>query len=94
MPDNSANPEEISVAILASMGLFICIAVVLIFFVMYFQRKKYEHKEELLSTQEKNKRQLMQSKLEVAEQTRLYIAQELHDNISTLSSILKIGSQE
>jgi signal transduction histidine kinase len=91
MPDNSANPEEISVAILASMGLFICIAVVLIFFVMYFQRKKYEHKEELLSTQEKNKRQLMQSKLEVAEQTRLYIAQELHDNISTLSSILKIN---
>lgn len=91
MPDNSQNSQEISIAILSSMGLFICIALVLIIFIIYFQKKKYEHKEALVSVEEKNKRQLMQSKLEVAEQTRLYIAQELHDNIATLSSLLKIN---
>ena len=91
MPDNSENSREISIAILSSMGLFICIALVLILFIIYFQRKKYEHREALVSAEERNKRQLMQSKLEVAEQTRLYIAQELHDNIATLSSLLKIN---
>lgn len=86
-----ANSEEVFIAILASIGLFICIALVLILFIIHFQNKKYAHKEELLSTAEENKRQLVQSKLEVEEQTRLYIARELHDNIGTLSSLIKIN---
>ena len=83
--------QEVSIAILASIGLFMCIAVVLIAFVLRFQKNKYLHKEELLSVEEENKRQLVQSKLEVEEQTRVYIARELHDNIGTLSSLLKIN---
>ena len=83
--------QEISIAIIASIALFVCIAVVLTAFILRFQKNKYLHKEELHSVEEENKRQLVQSKLEVEEQTRLYIARELHDNIGTLSSLLKIN---
>ncbi len=85
------NQQEIFVAIIASIGLFICIAIVLVSFVFHFQKKKYQHKEQLISIEEKNKQQLVQSRLEVEEQTKLYIARELHDNIGTLSSLIKIN---
>lgn len=88
MPVNS---QEVFVTIIACIGLFLCIAVVLVSFILHFQRKKYVHNKELVSIAEASKRQLVQSKLEVAEETRLYIARELHDNIGTLSSLIKIN---
>lgn len=84
-------PNEVFVTILAVIGLFTCITLVLVYFILHFQKKRYQHKEELISLEEKNKRELVQSKLEVVEQTRVYIARELHDNIGTLSSLMKIN---
>ena len=85
------NSQEVFIAILASIGLFICIAMVMIYFIVHFQKKKFEHKEQMISIGEENKRQLVQSRLEVEEQTKLYIARELHDNIGTLSSLIKMN---
>lgn len=85
------DPQEIVIAVLASMGVFILIAAILVVIVVNSQRRKFRHKEELISEQENSKRQLVQARLEVEEQTRLYIARELHDNIGALSSFIKMN---
>ncbi len=89
MPENNSN--EAIVAIFASIALFVCVAIALVAFVLFFQRKKGQQTQQILDIEKETKRQLVESKLEVEEQTRLYIARELHDNIGTLSSLIKIN---
>ncbi len=82
---------EIATAIIASISIFFILSLLFIVFVLISQKKKNQHKELLLSIEEKFKEQLLQSQLEVAEQTKVYIARELHDNISTLLSLVKMN---
>lgn len=63
----------------------------LIFFVLYYQRKRFRHKQEMLQLKESFSQNLLQSKLEIQEQTLNHISRELHDNISPLISIIQLN---
>jgi signal transduction histidine kinase len=62
-----------------------------IFFLFRYQRKRYLHKQELFEMKEAFNKNLLQSKLEIQEQTLTHIARELHDNISPLISIVQLN---
>lgn len=71
--------------------LQVSIGGLLIFFVLYFQRKRFRHKQEMLQLKESFNQNLLQSKLEIQEQTLNHISRELHDNISPLISIIQLN---
>ncbi len=83
--------QEITVTIVAGMGLFLLIALILVGFILQYQKRKFQHTEQMRFMQEEAKQQFLTTKLEVQEQTRIYIGRELHDNIGTLSSLIKIN---
>lgn len=88
MPQESGKIEDI--IIIAS--AIICILIVFIFFLLiiyYFNRKKsLEKQKELKSIFEKT---LLQSQLEIQEQTLQQVSRELHDNLGQIASLIKIN---
>lgn len=59
--------------------------------IAYFRFKRNAHITETKFLQQAFAEQLLQVQLEVQEQTRLYIAEELHDNVGALASLIKIN---
>lgn len=70
---------------------FLLVAALLILYIYVYNNKKKQHAREKISMQEQFRNTLLQSQLEVQEQTRQHIAQELHDNVGALSSLIKIN---
>ena len=83
--------EEVLITIIASIGLFILLSAVIIRFLFLYQKKRFRHEEELIGMEKKYREEALSSQIEVQEQTRIYIARELHDNIGTLSSLVKMN---
>lgn len=77
---------EILIVLIAVIFIFVIFTVVIVFVLMFYQKKKFQHKEELLALEVQYSEQLLQSKLEVQENTFSAISQELHDNIGQLLS--------
>ena len=59
--------------------------------IAYFRFKRNAHFKEKKLMQQAFSEQLLQAQLEVQEQTRLHIAEELHDNVGALASLIKIN---
>ena len=59
--------------------------------IAYFRFKRNAHFKETKFLQQAFVEQLLQVQLEVQEQTRLHIAEELHDNVGALASLIKIN---
>lgn len=87
----SATSEEVLITIIAAISLFILFSGVVIRFLFLYQKKKFIHEEQLIEMEKKYREETLRSQLEVQEQTRIYIGRELHDNIGTLSSLIKIN---
>lgn len=85
------NSNEAMGAIVGTIVLFVFVPAVLVALVLFFQKKKYRQKQQLLRIEQESQQQAIQARLEVEEQTRLYIIRELHDNISTAASLVKIN---
>ncbi len=66
----------------------------IIYFLFLYQRKKYKHQNEVIELKETFNKLLLQSKLEIQEQTLDHIAKELHANISHLVSLININLAE
>ncbi|UKN01086.1 sensor histidine kinase [Paracrocinitomix mangrovi] len=83
---NDINNQDIIIPIVAGtlvMGLLI--AFILIFIFRYQQKQKAFQKE-----REEFARELLQTKIEIQEQTLSNISRELHDNLGQLASLIKI----
>jgi two-component system NarL family sensor kinase len=83
--------KEVFILIIVGSGLFLLIAFFLLLFVSYFYRKKKNillEKELLKKVFNEN---LLQSKLEIKEQTLQHISYELHDNLGQIASLVKIN---
>jgi signal transduction histidine kinase len=80
-------------------GLFIVIGsasflLLLIFFFLLFiqySRKRLIHVKEMFALQQKFDSALMQSQIEIQEQTFTYISDEIHDNIGQMLSLVRIN---
>jgi signal transduction histidine kinase len=72
--------------------LFVCAAGV--YFLFLYQKKRFRHQREVLELREAFGQTLLQSKLEIQEQTLDHISKELHANISHLVSLININLSE
>ena len=63
-------------------------------YVFLYQRKRFVHQQEMMELKEAFSHTLLQSKLEIQEQTLDHIAKELHANVGHLVSLIQIGLEE
>jgi len=87
MPDQN---QQIYVAIL--IGILLALLLVGFVFIIFFlyQRKKQKQERELITLKEQYEQELLRSQLEIQESTLKTIAQELHDNIGQVLSVIKL----
>ena len=62
----------------------------MIFILLFYQKKRFQHKQQVLEMQNQFQQQLLQSQLETQEYSFHQISQELHDNIGQLLSSTKL----
>ena len=92
MPASSS--EIVSSIIVISTLLLLVFGTVIVRYIFLYQRKRYRHSREVIELRESFNRTLLQSKLEIQEQTVGHIAKELHSNFSHLVSLININLSE
>ncbi len=80
-----------TLTILVSTLLIFLFACAVVYFLFLFQKKRYRHQQEVIELREAFNQTLLQSKLEIQEQTLDHIAKELHANFSHLVSLININ---
>ena len=86
--------SQIAQTIIISTILLLLFSLLLIRYVFVFQRRRFKHSQELLELREAFNQTLLQSKLEIQENTLDHIAKELHANFSHLVSLININLAE
>jgi len=82
----NANDEILFTFIAVTLVLFILIAFI-ISFAFLFQRKQFQYRQEKQALAEAYERELLQSQLEIQNQTLRRIGEELHDHIGQMLSL-------
>ncbi|MGB8191929.1 MAG: ATP-binding protein [Chitinophagaceae bacterium] len=83
--------DQIIALVVGITFFFLLVAGLLVLYIYVYNNKKKKHIQERTEMQKQFENTLLQSQLEVQEQTRQYIAEELHDNVGALSSLIKIN---
>jgi signal transduction histidine kinase len=83
--------SEATLTIIITTLILVTCGILIVYFLFLYQRKRYRHKEEMLQLRESFNQNLLQSKLEIQEQTLDHIAKELHANFSHLVSVININ---
>lgn len=86
--------ETTSLVIFISTLLILFFGATVIYFLFLYQKKRFRHQREVLELREAFGQTLLQSKLEIQEQTLDHISKELHANISHLVSLININLSE
>ena len=90
--------HEILINIIAGIIIFFALSITLIFVLLFYQKKRFQHKRQVLEMEKQYREELLQSQLETQEYSFNQISQELHDNIGQLLSstklLLNIGTRE
>ncbi len=68
--------------------------IIIVRYVFLYQKKRYRHQKEVLELREIFTQTLLQSKIEIQEQTLNHISKELHANFSQLVSLININLSE
>ena len=87
MPNNS---KEILVAMIIAMMLFLILTGTIVFIPLFYQKKKFQHREQLVKMQYDMQQEILQTQLETQEYTFRQVAGELHDNVGQLLSSVKM----
>ena len=93
MPDDY---EEVLVVLIVGITICIVLTGIIVFIMLFYQKKRFQDREQLLEVSNRYNEQLLHSRIEVQEQTLNVIGQELHDNIGQLlsSAIMLLGYAE
>jgi two-component system NarL family sensor kinase len=85
------NPEQIQWAIFLAMLAMLMMAVFVIAFVIYYQKKQLEQEKKMHQIEKENQQMLLETALNSEESERRRIAQDLHDDIGTMLSLTKLS---
>ena len=77
--------------VLAVTLLLLLITTFVILFLFFYQKRYYTHKKEKEQLQSQFAQTLLQSQIEIQEQTLQHISRELHDNLGQVASLIKIN---
>jgi signal transduction histidine kinase len=83
--------REVYILIIVASLVFLLVAFFLILFVLYFLKKKKQIHLEKELLKKTFSQTLLQSQLEIKEQTLQHISHELHDNLGQVASLIKIN---
>lgn len=76
--------QEVLFVIIPSIIIFFALSSAIVFLMLYFQKKKFQYAKEKGEMEKQYAEQLLQSRLEMQEQTFDTISQEIHDNVGQL----------
>lgn len=82
--------KEVLTLIAVEVAVFLGLVGAFVFTLLHYQKKKFQHIEEKRSMAENYQRQLLQSRLEMQEETFTTISREIHDNVGQLLSLAKV----
>ncbi|HEY0679916.1 MAG TPA: ATP-binding protein [Chitinophagaceae bacterium] len=87
MPDEG---QEIVIVMAAVIGIFLVLTGVVIYILFFYQRKRFQHKEQIIELQKQFNETLLTSQLEIQEHDFNIISREIHDNVGQVLSLAKI----
>lgn len=87
---SSEQLNELPIAILTVMTMFLLLIVIGAFFLVRYQKKKYQFRQSLFEIQKENEAAILRSQLEIQEQTFDAIGLEIHDNVGQILSLAKV----
>lgn len=82
--------QEVLTVIVVGVTVFLALVGTIVFTMLYYQKKKFQHIDEKRTMVENYQRQLLQSRLEMQEETFNTISREIHDNVGQLLSLAKV----
>jgi signal transduction histidine kinase len=82
--------QEVLITVIASITLFLLFTTVMVMLLFQYQKKRIQHKQQMLLMQQAFTQQLLQSQIETQEETMGLLGKELHDNIGQLLSSTKM----
>ena len=90
----SDSTQVLTIIIIVSTILLALFGAIVVRYIFLYQQKRFRHQHEVLEMREAFGRTLLQSRLEIQEQTLDHIAKELHANFSHLVSLININLSE
>lgn len=84
------NTDDLIMAVVITTILFFLMVAFIVSYFVIYRRKKQEHLFEIKIAKEEFQKQLLQSQLEIQEQTFDHISQEIHDNVGQVMSLAKV----
>jgi two-component system NarL family sensor kinase len=87
MPDSN---QEIYVVLLTGIALALLLVGFIVTIFLMYQRKRQKQEQEMIVMKERYEKEMLRSQLEIQETTLKGIAQELHDNIGQVLSVIKL----
>ena len=88
MKVNNEN-DLIMAVVIATILFFLMVSFIVSYFILY-RRKREQHAFEMQAAKKEYEKQLLQSQLEIQEQTFSHLSQEIHDNVGQLLTIARI----
>jgi signal transduction histidine kinase len=88
--------KEVIIVLIAGSFIFLCFSGILIYIFLFYQKKKFQHRQELADIKNATEKELLKTKLETQEETYQQIGEELHDNVAQLlsSAYILLGMTE
>ncbi len=86
-----AQNQEIYVIILSAIALALLLVGFIVTMLFLYQRRQHRQEKQLVRMKDQYQQELLQSQLEIQEITFKTIAQELHDNIGQVLSVVKLS---
>jgi len=84
-------PQDIKTIILISAGIFLVLAIFIVFIVFIFNARKNKLIRDKILMQSQFHQSLLQTRIEIQEQTLRTISQEIHDNVGQILSLAKLN---
>ncbi len=84
------NDQQIIITVVSIGIVFIVLVILLVSFLVYFQRKQIEFAFEKKEQEENYKKEIQKSIIEIQDQTLTDIGKEIHDNVGQLLSVVNM----
>lgn len=82
--------EEVVVLAIVGIIVFLVITGLMVYILIFYQKKKFQHHRQLIEKEKEYSKQLLQSQLEIQELTFDTISKEIHDNVGQILSLAKV----
>lgn len=82
--------NEVIIVLITGTIVLLVLAGIAVFVLLYYQRKRFRHRQQLSDLQSTIQQELLKTQLETQEETFRQIGEDLHDNVSQLLSSTKI----